>query len=75
MQNDKIQSAQTTYIFLYFLALDPISKTVKHCFEIVTENSKYNDEYLASFINYEGYWFTLEIRNDAINKNLNLTFY
>ncbi|CAD8046285.1 unnamed protein product [Paramecium sonneborni] len=75
IQNGKVSESNVSYVFLQYLKIDTTMKTLTHYFEIITQKQSYIQQFLVSNLNYEGYWYCLEIRNDAILKSLNITFY
>ncbi|CAK72636.1 unnamed protein product (macronuclear) [Paramecium tetraurelia] len=75
IQNTKILDISTQYVFLTYLKIDNTLKTLTHFFEIQTQTQKYTEKITLQNLNYEGFWYSLEIRNDVKQQQLNITFY
>ncbi|CAD8044006.1 unnamed protein product [Paramecium primaurelia] len=75
IQNGKLTDLGVQNVFLQYLKIDTSMKTLTHYFEILTQKQKYFQQITLNNLNYEGFWYSLEIRNDALQKSLNITYY
>ncbi|CAK78654.1 unnamed protein product (macronuclear) [Paramecium tetraurelia] len=75
ISSGRVTDEEVQNVFLQYLKIDTSLKTLTHYFEILTQKQKYLQQVAVTSLNYEGFWYSLEIRNDALQKSLNITYY
>ncbi|CAD8135526.1 unnamed protein product [Paramecium octaurelia] len=75
ISSGRVTDAEVQNVFLQYLKIDASLKTLTLYFEILTQKQKYLQQVGVTNLNYEGFWYSLEIRNDALQKCLNITYY